>query len=237
MMAATRVGNAGEIWIALAAVLLCSKKTRPVSIAIIVSLFADLFISNGLLKFLFARPRPCAIETGVSMLQACPPSFSFPSGHTAVSFTVLGVLLASREFKIALAALPVALLIAFSRLWLFAHFPTDVLGGCCRGTRDWIWHLASPSPDPRIQAALEPIEQRGSTDTSLNKTAPRKITNGTLFLSEARDNQLFFKSTANNNFAIPHHLTPLGKNIRKFKIVIKKQCICRCSIGHPTLRR
>ena len=71
----------------------------------------------------------------------------------------------------------------------------------------------------------------------MNKTAPRKITNGTLFLSEARDNQLFFKSTANNNFAIPHHLTPLGKNIRKFKIVIKKQCICRCSIGHPTLRR
>lgn len=99
------------------------------SIAIIVSLFADLFISNGLLKFLFARPRPCAIETGVTMLQACPTSFSFPSGHTAVSFTVLGVLIASREFKIALAALPVALLIAFSRLWLFAHFPTDVLGG------------------------------------------------------------------------------------------------------------
>ena len=133
MMAATRVGNAGEIWIALAAVLLCSKKTRPVSIAIIVSLFADLF----------ARPRPCAIETGVSMLQACPPSFSFPSGHTAVSFTVLGVLLASREFKIALAALPVALLIAFSRLWLFAHFPTDVLGGVAVGLviGYGTWHL------------------------------------------------------------------------------------------------
>ena len=60
-----------------------------------------------------------------------------------MSFTVLGVLLASREFKIALAALPVALLIAFSRLWLFAHFPTDVLGGVAVGLviGYGTWHL------------------------------------------------------------------------------------------------
>ena len=51
--------------------------------------------------------------------------------------------LTGREFKIALAALPVALLIAFSRLWLFAHFPTDVLGGVAVGLviGYGTWHL------------------------------------------------------------------------------------------------
>ena len=197
------------------------------SIAIIVSLFADLFISNGLLKFLFARPRPCAIETGVTMLQACPTSFSFPSGHTAVSFTVLGVLIASREFKIALAALPVALLIAFSRLWLFAHFPTDVLGGVVVGLAlgYGTWHLL----------LLIPAFRRFWNEA--NETASRKIIIGTLFLSAALYSQLFFKGTANNNFAITHQLAAFGKDIRKFKVVIKKQRIRCCPIGYPTLSR
>lgn len=133
MMAATDAGNSGKIWIALAALLALFRRTRPVGIALFAALAADVCVSNGILKHLFARPRPCAIETGVAMLEACPATFSFPSGHTAASFTAVGVLLASREWKLAAAAVPAALLIAFSRLWLFAHFPTDVIGGAVAG--------------------------------------------------------------------------------------------------------
>ena len=116
MMAATDAGNSGKIWIALFA-----------------ALAADVCVTNGILKHLFARPRPCAIETGVAMLEACPATFSFPSGHTAASFAAVGVLLARREWELVAAAVPAARLLACSRLWLFAHFPTDVIGGAVAG--------------------------------------------------------------------------------------------------------
>ena len=62
-----------------------------------------------------------------------PRDVLLPLGAHGASFTAVGVLLASREWKLAAAAVPAALLIAFSRLWLFAHFPTDVIGGAVAG--------------------------------------------------------------------------------------------------------
>ena len=61
------------------------------------------------------------------------PDFSFPSGHTAASFASVMALYLAGEKKIWISSLGLAVLIAFSRLYLYVHYPTDVLGGVIIG--------------------------------------------------------------------------------------------------------
>lgn len=63
---------------------------------------------------------------------ACPSGFSFPSGHSISSFAAAGVLFFRRE-KGRVAALILAALIAFSRAYLYVHFPSDVVTGSLLG--------------------------------------------------------------------------------------------------------
>ena len=58
---------------------------------------------------------------------------SFPSGHTAVSFAAVAALFFSGEKKLWKISLVAAVLIAFSRLYLYVHYPTDILGGIVVG--------------------------------------------------------------------------------------------------------
>jgi len=64
-----------------------------------------------------------------------PPlsDFSFPSGHTIASFEAASVLMI-RNKKLGIPALVLAIIIAFSRLYLFVHYPSDVLTGLILGT-------------------------------------------------------------------------------------------------------
>ena len=61
-----------------------------------------------------------------------PADASFPSGHTAISFAVVTVLFLRKE-RYWYLSLVLAVLIAFSRMYLYVHFPTDILGGCLLG--------------------------------------------------------------------------------------------------------
>ncbi len=123
----TAIGNAGFIWIAVAIALMCTKKYRRGGAFMLVGLVLGLIFGNVILKNLIARPRPCWIM-GTEILIPTPNDFSFPSGHTLASFISVFVLWRlNRRFGI--AALVVAILMAFSRLYLFVHFPTDILGG------------------------------------------------------------------------------------------------------------
>ena len=80
------------------------------------------------------RIRPCDILTEAELLIPRPKDFSFPSGHTAASFASVTALWLAGKKQWAMAALPLALLIAFSRMYLCVHFPTDILGGAVLGT-------------------------------------------------------------------------------------------------------
>ena len=129
----TSLGNAGIIWIVLAVVLLILPKTRKTGIIVVAALLADLVLCNLILKNLVARVRPYDVNTAIAILIKKPLDFSFPSGHTAVSFAAMTALFLAKMKKAWIAALILAVLIAFSRLYFYVHYPTDVLGGAVVG--------------------------------------------------------------------------------------------------------
>lgn len=127
------LGNAGMIWIVLAAVLLLIPKTRKSGVILALALCVDVLMCNIILKNVFARIRPCDVNTTVQLLIARPVDFSFPSGHTAASFASAAALFFAGEKKLWKPVLVLAVLIAFSRLYLYVHYPTDILGGIVVG--------------------------------------------------------------------------------------------------------
>lgn len=133
MCAITRLGDAGIIWILLCAVLLILPRTRKSGAILMAALLVDLVVCNGILKPLVHRIRPFDVKTGVELLVNRPTDYSFPSGHTAASFASVMALYLAGEKKLWIPTLVLAVLIAFSRLYLYVHYPTDVLGGITVG--------------------------------------------------------------------------------------------------------
>ena len=133
MVGITSLGNAGWIWIALTAVFLILPKYRKCGVRMAIALILDLILCNLVLKPLAARPRPCWIDEQVKLLVAAPKDYSFPSGHTAASFAAVAALYFAGAKKWWKITLPLALLMAFSRMYLYVHFPTDILGGAVLG--------------------------------------------------------------------------------------------------------
>lgn len=131
----TRLGDSGAIWIALTAGLLISRKYRKTGIVLCCALMLEAISCNGILKPFVARIRPFDADmanTAVQLLISRPTDFSFPSGHTAASFAVVSALYFCCA-KLWIPALALALLIAFSRLYLYVHYPSDVVAGMLIG--------------------------------------------------------------------------------------------------------
>ena len=105
--------------------LLFFKKYRRCGIALLLALCCGALVGNVCLKPLVGRARPCWLED-VPLLIAMPRDYSFPSGHT-LSSVIGAYVLCATDRKFMWIAAPLAALIAFSRLYLFVHFPTDVL--------------------------------------------------------------------------------------------------------------
>ena len=129
----THLGTGGILWIALALALICAKKYRRAGLTVAAALILCLIFCNLLLKNLVARPRPFDINTGAALLIRPPTDFSFPSGHTAASFASAAALLWSGNKRMGGGAAVIAVLIAFSRLYLYVHYPSDVLAGAALG--------------------------------------------------------------------------------------------------------
>ena len=128
----TRLGDAGLVWIALGLFLLCFPGFRRVGSTIGIALFSGFLICNVLLKPMVDRPRPCELHAE-DLLMACPTDPSFPSGHTTASFAA-AVAFGIFHPKWGLGLLTLAVLIAWSRLYLFVHWPSDVAVGILVGT-------------------------------------------------------------------------------------------------------
>lgn len=126
----THLADKGWLWIALAVFLLFFKKTRKAGVLGLCALAVGFLITNVALKNLVARPRPWLTVSGLTILIRKPTDYSFPSGHTCASFAAalsFYKMLPNKNWGI--AAIVLATLIAFSRLYLGVHYPTDVIGG------------------------------------------------------------------------------------------------------------
>lgn len=126
------LGNGGLFWIALSVVLVCFKKTRRCGVLMMIAMAVCFLAGNLVIKNLVARPRPFVVDPSVILKVPIPGEYSFPSGHTMNGFSAATVIFLNNR-KSGIAALCFAALIAFSRMYLFVHFPTDILGGLIIG--------------------------------------------------------------------------------------------------------
>ena len=127
----TLLGDAGIFWIAIAVVLLFFPKTRKMGLSMGAALLLGVVICNIIMKPAFARIRPYDYQLEhfgktIQLLVAAQHDFSFPSGHTIASFAAATAILLHNR-KLGIVAMILAVLISFSRLYLYVHYPTDVL--------------------------------------------------------------------------------------------------------------
>lgn len=133
MIFITSLGNGGLIWIVAALFFIFQNKNmlKREGFTIAVALIIFSVLGLLILKPIIARPRPF-IAQGVDILIKEPMGFSFPSGHTGSSFAAASVIYFYNK-KRGLLALILATLIAFSRMYLFVHYPSDIVGGLILG--------------------------------------------------------------------------------------------------------
>ena len=129
MRALSLLGDKGLFWIALTLVLLAFKRTRRVGAYCAASMILTFLIVNCAIKPIVARIRPYDLFPELQILAHLEHDFSFPSGHSANSFAVAWILFRMSPKKYGVPAVILAALIAFSRLYVGVHFPTDVLAG------------------------------------------------------------------------------------------------------------
>ena len=133
----TMFGDAGIFWMVCAAVLFLIPKTRKTGLGMAIAMVIGLVVCNMTLKPLVARIRPYDLqaELGViiPLLNGTMHDFSFPSGHTIASFEAAVVLLKNSK-KMGIPAMILAILISFSRLYLYVHYPTDVIASIILGS-------------------------------------------------------------------------------------------------------
>lgn len=127
------LGNAGLVWLLTAALLLCVRRYRRTGVLLLAALAITFVCNDLILKQLVERPRPFVDHPELFLLIEPPLSWSFPSGHSASSFAAAAVLLWRGRRSWGVAALVLAALIAFSRAFLFVHYPSDVLIGSLVG--------------------------------------------------------------------------------------------------------
>lgn len=133
----TLFGEGGIFWIAWAVLMLIIPKTRKIGIGMLIALVTGLLVCNVTLKPLVGRIRPYDLQeqmgVTINLLVERLHDFSFPSGHTIASFEASVVLLKNSK-KMGIPALIIAILVSFSRLYLYVHYPTDVLVSVVLGT-------------------------------------------------------------------------------------------------------
>ena len=159
----TKFGDGGIFWIAVTLLMFIPKKTRKYAHVSAIALILCVLGGNVILKNVIARPRPFWLENGnplariafsgdpllrlsvhdsttvipesrtlLQLLVKAPTDYAFPSGHTQASFAAAtSICMWKRKWGI--PALILAALVAFSRMYLYVHYPTDVLAGIVFG--------------------------------------------------------------------------------------------------------
>lgn len=124
----SEINNSGLISILTVIMLLLFKQTRRTGVVAFISLLTEFVVVNIILKPSVMRTRPFLVNEALQLLGDLPTDYSFPSGHTGSAFAVAFVCMFCLRRRYSVVAMTIASLIAFSRLYNAAHYPTDVLG-------------------------------------------------------------------------------------------------------------
>lgn len=142
MVTISSAGNFSLIWIAYIFIFLAAKDLKKQGRIMILAFILNILLVNILVKNAVARPRPYEVANFTDLLVHKLSDNSFPSGHTsyAATFaTIVTLLNKNKALKVFTNLL--AVLMAFSRLYLYVHFPTDVLAGAVFGIIIGIWAI------------------------------------------------------------------------------------------------
>ena len=128
----TVLANAGVLWISLSIIFAIMPKTRKMGFTMMLAMIFGLIFGNLLIKNVVARMRPYQVDTTIQLIINKPSEFSFPSGHTLCSFGASISIYLYRK-KLGVCMIVIASAIALSRMYLYVHFPTDIVGGILLG--------------------------------------------------------------------------------------------------------
>lgn len=128
----TSLGNGGIVWLFLSIYLIHSSNYRMEGYMVFASLVLTTILGEGVIKHLIRRSRPFISIRERTLLISKPMTYSFPSGHSASSFAVAGIFIIMNN-RLSVYITVLAALIAFSRLYLEVHYPTDVITGIILG--------------------------------------------------------------------------------------------------------
>lgn len=128
----TFLGEKGVIFIIAAVILMLFRKTRKVGICTFGAVACGALITNIILKDLVARLRPfqsSSIYYEWWIAVGCPTEdgYSFPSGHVTAIFAAMTAVFLTCNKKYAFIGFFAAIIMAASRCYLMAHYPSDVL--------------------------------------------------------------------------------------------------------------
>jgi undecaprenyl-diphosphatase len=145
MLLASAVGRAGFVWWTTALIAMVFPRRRMAAFRLILAVAMAYLLVDGFIKPVIGRERPYDVVVDARLIDQRPVTSSFPSGHTAAAFA--GALAAGRLFPRArLAWWILALGIALSRVYVGAHWPTDVLSGAAIGLAVGWWVLGGRAP-------------------------------------------------------------------------------------------
>ena len=126
------LGEWGVIWLVIGIVMLFFRKTRRAAVIMLVSTSLVLLFGELILKNTVCRVRPCNVRPYIDIPVKRPTSYSFPSGHSSTAFSCATAIFLHHKVA-GVFLLILAFLIAFSRLYNYVHFPSDVLCGALLG--------------------------------------------------------------------------------------------------------
>ena len=160
----TLFGEAGIFWIALSILFMIFPKTRKMGLGMGIAMAMGLLICNVIMKPMIARPRPYDFQMAqfgkvIPLLIEAQHDFSFPSGHTIACFEASVVMLKNNKL-LGIPAFILGVLVSFSRMYLYVHYPTDVLVSVILGTLfafigDAIAGAVAPKLKPRKRGKFE----------------------------------------------------------------------------------
>ena len=122
----------GAIAILVFIVMMCIKKMRKTGFAVMGATLSVLLFGELILKHIVCRPRPFVINGAIELIIKAPSGFSFPSSHTATCFAMATAIYLFHK-RLGIIAYIYAALVAFSRMYLYVHYPSDVIGGIALG--------------------------------------------------------------------------------------------------------